>query len=139
MNLPSPYDRSLADCMHFARFVAKARLLLADELEPEYADVFGHQHGVDGQFLGHFGFKKEAFLEVVKANDDAGVVTWLQNKVDDFEDKRTSWNELAPNLGREGFPMHKVFRIVCKRIYRYADWTPQMTVFELIDIDEGRG
>ncbi|MCP5537383.1 MAG: DUF5069 domain-containing protein [Akkermansiaceae bacterium] len=139
MNYPrSPYDRSVADTMHWARLIDKIRQHHAGELPEEFVAALGHPQGVDGHFLGHFGLTIEQAIQAVTGKTDAELAGWLEMSVDGFETKRCAWNELAPNLGRQGYPMDRMLKIAMKRLYKGFDWSPEMSVFELIDRDEGR-
>ncbi len=77
--------------------------------------------------------------EAVEEKTDTELTDWLEKTVEDFCTKRNGWNELAPNLGRQGFPMDRILKIAMKRLYKGNEWSPEMSVFELIDLDEGRG
>ena len=134
----SPYDRSVADTMHWGRFIDKVRQHLAGALPEDFVAALGHPHGVDGQFLGHFDLTIELVTEAVTDHNDEELATWLEESVEDFQTKRTSWNELAPNLGRPGYPMDRILKIAMKRLYKEFDWSPEVGVFALIDLDEGR-
>ena len=134
----SPYDRSIADTLHWARLIDKTRQHLEGNLPEDYSTAFGHQHGIDGQFLSHFGLTIEQVTEAVVKKSDNELSTWLQQTVEDFTNKRNTWNTLAPNLGKQGFPMDRSLKIAMKRIYKDYDWSPEISAFELIDLDERR-
>lgn len=134
----SPFDRSVADTMHWARFIDKVRQHLDGVLPQEFAQALGHTHGVDGQFLAHFGLTIEQVKENVDGKSDTELALWLEQSVDGFPEAKQAWNELAPNLGRAGFPMDRALKIAMKRLYRDFEWSPTMSVFELIEMDEGR-
>lgn len=99
--------------------------------------ALGHQHGVDGHFLEHFGLDIDTVKKAVRSNDEGALSEWLAKSVDDFTEKRDSWNELAPNLGREGYPMHRMLKVAVKRIYGGLEWDPSKSAFEMIELDEG--
>jgi hypothetical protein len=134
----SPYDQSVADTFHWARFIDKVRQHLVGTLPNEYAKVLGHSHGVDGQFLDHFGLTIELVTKAVDGKTDTELAEWLERTMDNYAVKRNSWNELAPNLGKPGFPMDRIVKIAVKRIYKEVIWSPELSVFDIIDIDEGR-
>ena len=139
MPLPrSPFDRSVADTLHWARLIDKLRQHIAGLLSEEYAVMLGHPHGVDGKFLEHFDLTIEQVTQAVADNEDTLLANWLETSVDDFHSKRKTWNELAPNLGRQGFPMDRAMKIAMRRRYKEFDWSPEISVFELIEMDEGR-
>jgi len=134
----SPFDRSVADTLHWGRFIDKIRQHLAGELPDDFVAALGHQHGVDGQFLEHFDLTLEQVTEAVEEKTDTELTDWLEKTVAEFPTKRNGWNELAPNLGRQGFPMDRILKIAMKRLYKGYEWSPEMSVFELIELDEGR-
>ncbi|MGB0775004.1 MAG: DUF5069 domain-containing protein [Akkermansiaceae bacterium] len=134
----SPFDRSVADTLHWARFIDKARQQLAGDLPDDYALAFGHPHGLDGQFLSHFDLTIEQVSHAVAEKTDSDLALWLEQTVESFPSKRDSWNKLAPDLGRQGHPMDRSLKIAIKRIYTEYEWSPETSVFELIDLDEGR-
>ena len=139
MNFRSPYQK-LAGVMYLARFIDKARFNLKVGLPRDYAIAFCSPHGVDGHFLEHFGLGKKDFLEIVSQCDsDDGVVEWFQNQPSVCHATLESWNKLAPNLGKPGYPMNRIFRITLKRL----GWdkggllSEEDGVFEGIVKDEG--
>lgn len=127
----SPFDRAVADTMHWGRFIDKVRQHLAGELPDEFVSALGHQYGVDGQFLEHFDLTLEEVSEAVTCNNDLELADLLTKVVEDFQSKRRSWNELAPKLGRRGFPMDRMLKIAMKCLYKGYEWSPEMSVFEL--------
>lgn len=133
--LRGPNER-LADTCHLARYVDKIRLLQQGLLPTAYAAVLGHRLGVDGAFLKHFGLTHEQMTTAIAAHSlDADMAAWFDVTIDAAS--KPVWNELAPNLGRQGYPMHRVWRIARRTIYQgqAADFD---TVFEALDWDEGR-
>lgn len=134
----SPYDTSVAGTMHWGRLIDKIRQNLSGNLPAEFVSALGHAQGVDGHFLTHFDLTLELVTEAVTDKTDTELASWLEREVEDFHTKRSSWNELAPNLGRPGFPMDRMLKIAMKRIYKEFAWSPGMSVFELIELDEGR-
>ena len=77
-SLPAPRDASLAGCVWLARFLAKARLLLADRLPPDYVERFAASNGVDGNFFRFFGLSHEQLMDEVRREpSDEAVARWF--------------------------------------------------------------
>lgn len=140
INLRSPYDRSVAGVCYWARVIDKIRLHRDGELPEEYCGVLGHKLGTDGQFLGHFGVTFEQVTEAVLSKDDTALADWLEVAVEDFPAKKEAWNELAPELGKDGTAMARAFKYAVRKYF--PDNKPPAgvgTIFELIDFDEQLG
>jgi hypothetical protein len=134
MNLPLP-KASLAGCYWLPRIIAKARLFVRGKLEEEYVWAFCHHRGVDGQFLNHFRLSKEEIV-AVSSLDEAKIESWFL-ALESVDDQRIQeWNELAVNLGREGYPMDRVFKLAMTKIYKIPKAELHKTVFEAIEADE---
>lgn len=137
MKIRSPWEQ-LAGCVWFARLVDKVRLKQQGKLPPDYLMLLGHPRGIDGHFLRHFNLNKDATLETIAAQlDDDGVKQWflVQPGVSVAEIK--SWNELAPNLGRRGWPGERELAFAIEHFYRgNAIDAPVESLFDLIRIDE---
>lgn len=130
-------NQRLADTCHLARYVDKIRLYQRGQLPHAYAAVLGHRLGVDGVFVKHFGLThKQMSAAVAECSDDDSLAAWFDAVTDAA--LRETWNEMAPNLGRQGYPMHRVWRIARRTIYQ-GDAAGFDTVFEALDWDEGRG
>lgn len=139
IHLRSPFDRSVADTMHWGRFIDKIRLHQLGELPKEYSEVLGHKLGVDGTFLKHFGLTIEQVTQSVAGKSDPELALWIERVVDNFPAKSDSWNDLAPDLGKEGTAMHRAFKFAIKRYFPDGDAPAAAeTCFGLIEFDEGR-
>ena len=135
-DIRSPYKK-IARCYHLARFIDKIRLHLADELPEDYQFAFCHQKGIDGTFLVHFDIDKDVIIEAVKnARDDSEVADWFNSQIPDDDERRQSWEDIAFNLGKPGYPMAAVMKWAKKKIYPDSDDID--TCFKLIEKDEGR-
>jgi len=124
--------------MHCARLIDKLRLHSAKELPEDYVRVLGHKHGTDGQFLKHFGLTFEQVAAEVDGKSDQELSAWFESAVEDFSEKKDAWNELAPHLGKEGYPMHRALKYAVQNFYKAVEWDPSVSTFQLIDLDEGR-
>lgn len=137
MRIRAPWE-CLAECVWLARLVDKTRWMRQGKLPPDYLMLLGHPRGIDGHFLRHFDLDKDATLEVIAAQpDDSGVEQWFlaQNGVTDAAIKR--WNDLAPNLGRHGWPGERELAIAIERFYGGTVMeSPVETLFDLIRLDE---
>ena len=137
MNLRAPWDR-LADCVWLARLADKIRLQNRGKLPHDYVRLLGHPRGIDGHFLRHFGLNKENTLEgIARQTDDAGVEQWFRNQAGVSESIIQSWNQLAPNLGRTGWPGEAELAIARELFYGGETLQPTaQSLFDLIRIDE---
>jgi catechol 2,3-dioxygenase-like lactoylglutathione lyase family enzyme len=133
----APWD-CLAGCIWLARLTDKIRLANDGKLPPDYRAFLGHRRGVDGHFLRHFELDKKAVLEAIKNHlDDSDVEQWFLQQPTVNQSRIKIWNELAPNLGRRGWPCEQELAIAIERFYRVSDGdTPVETLFELIRRDE---
>ena len=135
MNIRTPWQR-LSGCIWLARLSDKARLMSRGKLPPDYLRLLGHPQGIDGQFLRHFGLDRNAAIEATQL-DDSSVERWFRLQPGVTEASIETWNELAPNLGRRGWPGHDVFALVCKRYFgKEPSELPAESFFELILLDE---
>lgn len=137
MKIRAPWD-CLGDCIWLARLTDKARLMHQSKLPPDYLMLLGHPLGIDGHFLRHFGLDKDSTLEAIAAqSDDKSVEHWFLAQSGVTEATIKSWNELAPNLGRLGWPGERELAIAIERFYSGSVGDlPVETLFELIRIDE---
>lgn len=134
MKLPPPLA-TLAGCVWLPRIIAKARALRRGELPPDYAARFCHPSGVDGQFLGHFQLSRDDILAAAALTDER-VADWFLGRAPDAAERIRAWNELAPNLGRAGFPMAERFPVALATTYRHLAGRGLTTVFEVLAADE---
>ena len=137
MKLRAPWD-CLAECVWLARLTDKARLMKKGQLPPDYAMLLGHPRGIDGRFLGHFGFDKDSTLEILPLlPDDESVERWFRAQAGVTADSIRSWNDLAPNLGKSGWPGERELAFAIQRFCRGpAGNSAVETLFELIRLDE---
>ncbi len=139
MQLRRPTDR-LADCVWFPRLVDKAKHHLAGSLAPEFVRPFCHPLATDGVFLDHFGIEKNEFLGAVADSNgsDEFVEEWFRRLAQHTPEKVNAWNEMAPNIGKEGFPVRRGFLWVLKEYYGGAAPDPRVdSAFTAIAYDEG--
>ena len=139
IHIRAPFE-SLAGCTWLARLTDKVRLMHRGELPADYLILLGHPRGVDGYFLRHFGLDRKSALEAISNQaDDSDVAQWFLAQVGITEASIQSWNDLAPNLGRRGWPGEKELAIAIERFYGGSIGEASVeTVFELIHIDENR-
>jgi hypothetical protein len=129
----------LGGCVWLARFVDKARLHLTDSLDDEYAKVFCHPHSTDGAFLKHFSIDKEEIIAVIAQSkgQDEPVERWFVEESRCSPARIAEWNVLAPNLGKEGYPMRRAFVWARKNLYGDDEDMKVDSVFSAIARDEG--
>ena len=135
----SPLQK-VAGCYYLGRLTDKIRLELAGQLSEDYRPYLFHRHGADTKFMIYFGLAKEEIVEAVKASDsdDARMAAWFVQRTGLDEQKLNTWNELAVNLGKQGYPMAKTLVWAKENLLpRCTDPTID-TVFKAIEWDEGR-
>jgi len=139
INIRSPLEK-MAGCYYLARLTDKIRLELVSQLSEDYRPYLFHRHGADTQFMNYFGLAKEELVEAVKAtnNDDASMAAWFVQKTAVDEQKRNAWNELAINLGKQGYPMTKTLIWAKQNLLPHCTDPNIDTVFKAIEWDEGR-
>jgi hypothetical protein len=139
IHIRAPFE-CLAGCTWLARLTDKVRLMRRGELPADYLILLGHPQGVDGYFLRHFGLDRKSALEAISNQaDDSDVAQWFLAQAGVTEASVQSWNDLAPNLGRRGWPGEKELAIAIERFYGGSIGEASVeTVFELIHIDEKR-
>ena len=132
--LPAPRNQ-LGGCIWLPRIIAKARLLLANQLPPDYVARFCAANGTDGQFIQFFGLSREDLMAVAVKNDEQ-VARWFQALPTVSPEKIAEWNHIAENLGRPGFPMADRLPVAKATVYQHLDTSSIDTIFGLIDLDE---
>ncbi len=137
MRLRSPFER-IAGCLWLARLTDKARLKSQGELPSDYMMLLGHPRGIDGCFLRHFELEKETTLECLASlSDDSTVEHWFQSQPGVGNSSIRSWNHLAPNLGKSGWPGEENMPLVRERFFAGVQKAKHAkSFFELILIDE---
>ncbi len=138
MKLRRPADQ-LAGCMWLARFVDKARHHLAGTLDPDFVQPFCHPLATDGAFFQHFELSKDEILAVVRESngDDARLAEWFTRRPQGSPERIAAWNELAPKLGKEGYPVRRALLWGLRHYYRSMNDPRLNSVFTAIAYDEG--
>ena len=139
MKLRRPTEK-LADCVWLPRFVDKVRHHLAGTLAHDFVMPFCHPMGTDGVFLSHFELDKNEIIRVVadSQGNDQYVSDWFSGRPQFSLAKMQSWNELAPNIGKEGYPVHRGFLYMLKMYYGGVTPDPRVnSAFTAIAYDEG--
>lgn len=139
MKLRRP-NETLAGCVWLPRFIDKARHCKAGTLEAEYERPFGHPLATDGVFFSHFQIDKTEILQVIEGSngDDRVVVRWFEARPQFTGEAVKAWNELAPNIGKKGYPAHRGFLWILQRYYGGTAPDPRVdSVFTAIAYDEG--
>lgn len=137
MRIRAPSE-CLAECVWLARLTDKTRWMRQGKLPQDYLILLGHSRGIDGHFLRHFGLDKEVTLETIAIEpDDPGVERWFLAQSGVTDASIQNWNDLAPHLGRRGWPGERELAIAIQRIYGGSVInSPVETLFDLIRIDE---
>ncbi len=131
--LPLPTDTQF-DCCWLPRLLAKARQLMAGDLDAAYAAFFCGPGSVDAHFLDAFGLSKEAVLEAA-AMDEPALRTWFTS-LPDIDQKVAAWNALAPRLGEPGMPMEERLRDALANRYPHLAGMTIQSVFAMLEADE---
>jgi hypothetical protein len=138
MKLRRPTDQ-LAGCVWLPRFIDKARHHLAGTLDPDYVRPFCHPLATDGAFLQHFELDKDEVIGVIRdsAGDDTIVADWFARRPQCRPERIASWNALAPNLGKEGFPVRRGYLWALQHYYGGVADPRVNSIFTVIAYDEG--
>ena len=136
-SIRAPWE-SLAGCIWLARLTDKLRLMNQDMLPPDYLMLLGHSRGIDGHFLRHFDLDRKVAIEAIgNQADDDHVAQWFLAQPAVSQESILRWNDLAPNLGRKGWPGEPELAIAIERFYGGSvGQSPVDTLFDLIRIDE---
>ena len=130
----------LAGCIWLARLTDKVRLHRLGKLPDGYTPFLGHPRGVDGHFLRHFGLSRRDLDAIASAGDDRGVEQWFLSHPNASKDRIESWNQLAPNLGRAGYPSVAELQYVIDHVLAPdARGSEISTLFDAIELDEAAG
>ena len=138
MNPPLPTPRATLDgCVWLPRFLAKARLLLADQLQPDYLERFGHPDGVDGNFFRFFGVTHEQMMDALHRDaSDAGFAAWFLALPGIDAERVAAWNVSAEKLGQPGYPMADRLAETLPRMTERLNTAQIRCIFDLITADE---
>ena len=135
-SLPAP-RATLEGCVWLPRFLAKARLLLADQLPPDYVERFGHPDGVDGNFFRFFGVTHEQMMDARRRDaSDAAFAAWFQALPGIDAARIEAWNTFAEKLGQPGHPMADRLAETRPRMAGRFDTSKTHSIFDLITADE---
>lgn len=134
--LRRPWEK-LGGCAWLPRFIDKCRLRAAGALPPDYQLPFCHPLAVDGHFLAHFGLAADAAVTAASAPLDEPVLAWFVAQPGVTAETIATWNDLAPNLGRAGFPGAPGFAWARRHFYAACTDPRVDSAFTAIAWDEG--
>ena len=136
--MPLPPPRAALDgCVWLPRFLAKARLLLADQLPPDYVDRFGHPDGVDGHFFRFFGVPHDQMMDGFhRYPEDAAFAAWFLTLPGIDAARVAAWNQFSGQLGHPGFPMADRLQETLPKMAGRFDTSEIHSIFDLITADE---
>ena len=136
-SLRSPYQK-LGGLYHFARMLDKIRLHQAGQLPAEYHPNFGLSAGLDGHLCGFLGVEFGAVCERIRQGGaDAEVAEWcFQGGLRPTKIQARVWNGFSRKFGWNDAAANFVARV--KAEGGLEDRTDIVTVFDLIDLSEGR-
>ncbi len=125
--------------MWLARFVDKARHHHADTLDSDFVQPFCHPLATDDALFKHFEISKNEILAVVRESngDDARVAEWVTHRPPGSPERIAAWNELAPNLDKEGYPVRRGYLWAVQHYYGAVNDPRLNSVFTAIAYDEG--
>lgn len=101
--------------------------------------TYGTRHKAGDKKL-HYSLPAGWFLHAVgeAKGCDKTVAEWFEGRPQFTPDKVAAWNELAPNIGKEGFPVRRGFLWVLKTYYGGSPPDPRVdSAFTAIAYDEG--
>jgi hypothetical protein len=134
-NLRSPHDK-IGGIVHFGRMLDKARLHLAGKLPPDYHANLGK--GFDGRCCKLLAVQYADVVERIKqgGTDDAILEWCFANGRKPDDDEIEVWNGFMRKRGWRD----EVSDVLTKRLSEagFADRTDIQTMFDFIDLDEGR-
>lgn len=137
MRLRRPTDQ-LAGCMWLPRFIDKARHHAAGTLAPGFQRPFCSPLGVDGAFFAHFSLTKDEILAAIQREQtDAAIAAWFLARPASTPERIAAWNDVAPHLGKPGYPGERGFAWALKNIYAGCTDPRVNTAFTAIAWDEG--
>ena len=137
MKLRRPQD-TLAGCMWLPRFIDKARHHVGGTLAPDFERPFCSPMATDGVFFAHFKLTKDEILAAIeREGSDEAIARWFLQRPDSGEERIRAWNELAPNIGKPGFPAHRTFLWGLKNLYVGCSDPRVDSAFTAIAWDEG--
>lgn len=124
--------------MWLPRFIDKCRSHFSGTLPPDYQIAFCSPHGIDGIFLAHFGVTPAEAQAVIRAAPtDADVARWFSALPGYKPEKIQAWNELAPNIGKPGFPGERGFAWARRNLLAACTDPRVVSGFTAIAWDEG--
>jgi hypothetical protein len=91
-------------------------------------------------FFAHFGLDKDEIIRMVgeSQGSDELVAAWFERRAQYTPESVAAWNELAPNIGKEGFPVHRGFLWMLRQYYGGVAPDPRVdSAFTAIAFDEG--
>jgi hypothetical protein len=135
--LRSPRE-TLGGYMILPRLIDKVRLHARGKLPPEYLpQLLAPEPALDGRFLAFSGLEREALRAAILSLPDAAVLTWVERHAQPHtESEKRAWGEginaYRPDAER-----------AARRARDYPAVTARfdvgvMSVFDVIDLDEGR-
>ena len=130
----------LAGIVWLPRFVDKARHHLAGSLHPDFSRPFCHPLATDGVFLAHFEIDRNEILWVIadSRGGDEPIGGWFMQRPQCSTERVREWNSLAPNIGKEGYPVRRGFLWVLRHYYGGVAPDPRVdSAFTAIAYDEG--
>lgn len=137
MKLRRPEDK-LGGCMWLPRHIDKVRHFLAGTLASDYQRAFCNPLGIDGIFFTHFALTKDDILDRVRRGEtDEQIAMWFCARPESSPERIQAWNELAPNIGRPGFPGDRAFQWGLKHVYGGCVDPRVTSGFTAIAWDEG--
>ena len=135
-SLPNPRE-TLEECAWLPRFLAKTRLLLTDQLPPDYAERFGHPDGVDGNFFRFFGVTHEQMMDAWRQHpSNAAFAAWFRTLPGIDATRIEAWNTFAEKLGHPGYPMANRLAETLPKMAGRFDTSRTHSIFDLITADE---
>ena len=136
MKLRRPQD-TLASCCWLARMADKVRASQREGFPLLYRLSLGSPIGIDGFFLRHFGLSYSQFRNAVIATGiDQALEEWFLGQPGVNSSAISTWNDFAPKLGTQGYPVSHVRHLIKWFVYPKSIKHPVNSLFEMIEQDE---
>lgn len=133
----SPYDE-IHGLVYFGRMLDKIRLYAAGELPHDYIPNLGNDQKFDGSCLRFLGISYQDLRKIILAGatDEEAWEWYLKNGKPRTEEEMMIWNRYMTKCGWRD----SMTEILQRRLKEggWEDRTDIQTLFDYIDLDEGR-
>lgn len=133
-----PPQETLARCCWLARMADKVRASQQENFPVLYRLSLASPIGIDGYFLRHFKLSFRQFRNaVIETRTDQDLERWFQGQMGVHSSTISSWNDFAPKLCTQGYPVSFVRHLIKWFVYPKSIKDPVNSLFRMIEQDEG--